>query len=110
MWESFKKFNDGFGKIATVSGLLLIPFFGASAASLLAAKGAAATTGQVLTSFWSPLVTNHISGDMGVMPGITNMFNGWSGLAHGMVNLVSAALDPERTVAEAWAAPMLAAA
>lgn len=43
----------------------------------LASSAGAATNFQILTSFWSGLVTNPLTGEMGIMPGLTNMFNGY---------------------------------
>lgn len=61
-----------FGVVATAGGMLLAPFFAASAG---AATVTGATNASVLGSFWAPLVTSK-TGEIGVTAGLSKMGTG----------------------------------
>jgi hypothetical protein len=90
------------GTVATAGGMLLAPFFAASAGG--AAVAAGATNGSVLGSFWAPLFTS-TTGEVGLTAGISKMFAGVGALAKSGWAVVSAAWDPTQTVSQALSSP-----
>ena len=112
-FSAFKKFSDNVGLIATAGGLILIPFFGAAAAGVIATG--MASNGAVMTSFWAPLLTDPYTGAMGITEGISRIFNGWAGLAKSGFNVAAGGMEGLSSgagfmngLSAAWAAPALA--
>jgi hypothetical protein len=103
---ALKSVYNNFSKVATVGGLLLLPFFGAAAAAYGAAHAATASAGGYLGSFWSTLVTNHATGQLTVAGGLKDIFNGWAMLGKSAYSVASAAWDPTRTMAQALSSPL----
>ena len=126
--STFKKAHDAFGKVATLGGYLLLFFFGGAAgayaashvASIMAAKAAtvtAATNGGALSSFWSGLVTNPVTGETGIGPGLVNILHGWGYLGQAAghevvagVNAVQSHQPVWEALKNSWNAPLLQAA
>lgn len=68
------------GTALVAGGLLLAPFFTASAGTAAAVAGGvgSATPWQIYSSFYTPLFTNAATGNVGIIPGLVNMGNGIS--------------------------------
>ena len=72
------------GAAATTSAVT-----GTAAATVSTATGAA-TNLQIFTSFWAGLFTDPLTGQMGIMPGLTNVFNGYCYLFYAGIDVLSA--------------------
>ncbi len=114
--KAFKATSDFVGKYATIGGLLLFPFFATAAwgaVAAAAATGQAATVGGILTSFWSPLITDPVTGAMGIGEGLTRMFNGAAALGDAGMQMVNAGANAigggtpiMESLSHAWSSPL----
>ncbi len=112
-FSAVAKVKDVVGTWATGKGWLIFPFFAVTASACLApaimaaaaatAAGAGAasvgtiaagvTKGAVATSFWSPIATNAATGATGVMPALTNLFNGGVALAGNTASIAGSSIS-----------------
>lgn len=104
--STFADVSRACSKIATFSAILFFPFVFQAAATYVAAHGAAATAGGVLTSFWSPLVTDPVTGNMGITECFNKLFDGAMFLGQSAYHVASAAVSPETSIGETLTTPM----
>lgn len=79
------------GTVATLGGTILLPFVGASAAG---AAATGATNAGILTSFWSPLVTDPVSGSMGLTEGFNRIVSGFGEFGEAALEVIKSGLNP----------------
>lgn len=62
--------------------------------------------GGFLTSFWNGLVTNPLTHELGIGPGLENMWNGAKYLSKCFGAVAGAAVDPSKTIFDVLDSPL----
>jgi hypothetical protein len=104
--SSIWKAQGAVGKVATIAGALFVPFFLMAAGNYVAAHGVASTAAGIWTSFWGGLVTNPVTAQMGIGPGLENMWNGAKYLCKAFGHAAGAAMDPATNMLDAINSPV----